>query len=179
MEMSSRLQNVMLGLRLEMGWPAFKPCNDAIGFTAGRPMDLEVGMEIARFAQLLGKDLIYSGWVSTRAKEPVGFTVAYRELLSVDVVDHVVPWAANDEAPVVLVSTRNDEHFAIDRRGSLVRLKGRPNNIGKGRALAMKRIKSTAANLKGEPLANNRVVPIGAKSIEPDVMPLETVVRFD
>ena len=122
MEMLLHHQNMMLAIRKEMGWPAFKPANDCISFCSGRPMDFENGTEIARIAQMLGKDVIYSGWASRKATAPVGFTVAYREMLSVDIIDRLVPYAANDEAPLVLVSTRSDEVFAIDRRGSLVRM---------------------------------------------------------
>ena len=37
--MSLRHQNFMLAVRREMGWPAFKPANDAIAFCSGRQMD--------------------------------------------------------------------------------------------------------------------------------------------
>lgn len=77
----------------------------------------------------------------------------------------------------MLVSTRSDEHFAIDRRGSLIRIAGKPKAIGSGRVLATKRIKATAALMGDEMLASNRIVPSGATSIEPE-SPTETVVRF-
>ena len=176
MEMLLHHQNMMLAVRKEMGWPAFKPANDCISFCSGRPMDFENGTEIARIAQMLGKDVIYSGWTSSKAIEPAGFAVAYREMLSVDIIDRLVPYAANDEAPLVLVSTRSDEFFAIDRRGSLVRMSGKPKTIGAGRKLAMKRIKATAATMGSGMLANNRFVKPGG-SIEPEA-PTETIVRF-
>lgn len=178
MTMILRHQNLMLALRAEMGWPSFKPVNDCLAFTSGKVMTMEVGMEIARIATMLGKDLIYSGWASTTAIKPTSFSLAYREMLSVDVVDKLVPYAANDTAPVTLVSIRGDEVFAIDRRGSLVRLSGKPTNIRKGRELAMKRIKATAAAMNDTLLPTNRFVPIGQDWIAPDTMPVETVVRF-
>ena len=177
MQMNSRHQNTMLALRREMGWPAFKPANDCIGFTSGRTMDFDQGMELARIAQVLGKDVIYSGWASGSASEPSGFSIAYRVLLTVDIIDRVGPFAANDDAPVVLVSTRSDEVFAIDRRGSLVRVPGKPKTIGKGKKLAIKRIKTTAEAMGNELLENNRYVPPGADWIAPEG-PIETVVRF-
>lgn len=177
MEMMLHHQNFMLAVRQQMGWPAFKPANDAIGWTSGREVDFEVGSEVARIAQMLSKDLVYAGWASTRAKDPTSFCVAYREMLTIDIVDRLVPWAASDEAPLVLVSTRADEYFAIDRRGSLVRVEGRPRNIGKGRKLAMKRIKVAAATMGDEMLANNRVVPTGGEWIAPET-PIETIVQF-
>jgi hypothetical protein len=177
MEITVHHQNFMLAVRREMGWPSFKPANDCIGWTSGREMEFAVGTEVARIAQMLGKDLVYTGWANSRAKDPTSFTVAYREMLTVDIIDRVVPWAANDEAPIILVSTRGDEYFAIDRRGSLVRIEGKPKNIGKGRKLAMARIKATAASLGDELLANNRIVPTGGEYIAPET-PVETIVRF-
>lgn len=176
MDMQIHHQNMMFAIRLQMGWPSHKPANDCIGFCSGRTMDVENAMEIARIAQMLGKDLIHSGWANARAKDPTSFTVAYRTMYAVDIVERLVPFAANDEAPLILVSTRSDEFFAIDHRGSLVRLPGKPTNIGKGRKLAMKRIKATAATLGSELLESNRLVKPGA-SVEPEA-PTDTIVRF-
>ena len=172
-----RHQNFMLAVRRELGWPGFKPCNDAIAFCSGRKMDIEVGSEMARLAQTLRKDAVYTGWASLTASTPLGFTIVYREMLAVDIIDHVVPFAANDDASIVFVSTRADEHFAIDHRGTLVRVPGKPKNIGTGRKLAMKRIRATAATMGDELLADNRFVPFGSDWIEPKT-PVETIVRF-
>lgn len=177
MEMMLHHQNTMLALRLEMGWPAFKPANDCIGFSSGGPIDFGVGTELARVAQLLGKDVIYSSWASSKSTKPIGFTVAFREMLTVDIIEGLVPFAANDEAPIVLVSTRGDEFFAVDRRGSLIRMPGKPKNIGNGRKLALQRIKKVAATMSDALLENNRWVAAGADRIEPEA-PVETVVRF-
>lgn len=178
MEMMLRHQNLMLALRAEMGWPLCKPANDCLAFSSGQEMNMQVGMEIARIAQMLGKDIVYSGWSSSKATKPTGFSLAYREMLTVDVVDKLVPYAANDADPVTLVSTRADEYFAIDRRGNLVRVAGKPRDIGKGRQLAMKRLKARAATMRDTLLPGNRHLPTGQDWIEPDAAPVETVVRF-
>jgi len=177
MQLGLQQQNVMLAIRQLVGWPAFKPANDAIGFTAGRPTDFEVGSELARVATMVGKDLIYSEWDSASAAEPTGFTVVYRELLAVDIVDRVVPWAANDEDPLMFVSIRGNDMFAVDRRGSLIRIAGKPKSMAKGRKIAMKRIKTLAATMGDRLLPNNRCVPTGAASIAREI-PTETIVRF-
>lgn len=178
METMLRHQQVMLSLRQEMGWPLSRPANDCIAFTSGRPADFEVGMELGRLSTMLGKDVIYSGWTNIRSAKPTGFTIAYREMLAVDIVDRVVPYAANDDAPVVLVSTRSDEFFAIDTRGSLVRVAGKPKRLGEGRKRAMRRIKVAAATMGDELLAGNRFMPWGAATIEADTPAVETLVRF-
>ena len=177
MEMMLRHQNLMRALRQQMGWPPHKPANDCIAFSSGKPGNFEVGMELGRIAQMLGKDVIHSGWADARATSPVGFSIAYRELLAVDIIDRVLPYAANDKAAIVLVSTRADECFAIDRRGSLVRVPGKPKSLAAGRRLAMKRIKTASKSMGDELLANNRHVAWGAPVIEPEA-PVETIVRF-
>ena len=169
-------QNTMLALRREMGWPAFKPAKDCISFTAGREVDLAQSVKLGRIAQALGKDVICSSWSKVKAVEPAAFCVAYRELLAVDIVDRVIAFAANDTDWIILVSTRSDEHFTIDRRGSLVRVTGKPKRLGNGRKRAMKRIKTVAATLGGEMLASNRLVPIGG-TVAPEAA-VETIVRF-
>ena len=171
-------QNMMRALRVEMGWPRFKPANDCLAFTAGKPIKVATGMEIARIATMLGKDVIYSGWSSTKAAQPVSFALAYREMLSVDVVDRLVPYAANDTALLTLVSIRTDEYFAIDQRGSLVRVPGRPKDVRKGRERAMQRIRATAAAMDDTLLSTNRFVPTGQDWIEPDTAQVETIIRF-
>ena len=170
-------QNFMLAVRREMGWPAFKPSNDCIAFCSGQEMDFAVGAEMVRIATMLGKDGVYTGWKNTTAALPIGFTIIYREMLTVDIIDGVVPYVANDEARLVFVSTRKDETFAVDGRGSLVRMVGRPKAIGKGRARAMKRIRVTAATMDGSLLPGNRFVATWSDWIEPEA-PVETVVQF-
>lgn len=170
-------QNFMLAVRREMGWPTFRPANDCIAFCSGRKMDFTVGSEMARIAQTLRKDAVYTGWANTRTALPASFAIVYRELLTVDIVDRVVPYAANDGAPIVFLSTRADEFFAADSRGSLVRVPGKPRAIGAGRKLAMNRIRATAAMLGDELLENNRFVPTGAEWSEPEAS-FETIIRF-
>lgn len=176
--MTLRHQNFMWGVRREMGWPLFRPVNDCLAFVSGRPMDIEVGLETARVAQVMRKDLIYAGWPSTVAVEPDAFAVIIRELLQVDVIDRCFPWAADETSAIVLVSTRVDESFAIGRRGLLERRPGKPKGLGKGRKLAAKRIRAAAAAMGDELVANNIWLPHGEAWVEPDA-PVETVVRFN
>lgn len=177
MEMIVRHQNFMLALRQLMGWPTFKPVNDAIAFTSGQTMSVPVGAELGRIAQVLNKDLVYSGWSNATAREPEGFAIAFRDLVTVDIIDRLVPFAADDRARLILVSTSTDEHFAIDARGSLIRVTGRPKDIRKGRALAMSRIKAVAATRRSDLLPDNQVVAPGAAVTRPQPLN-ETIVRF-
>lgn len=173
----SHHQNFMLAVRRLMGWPGFRPANDCLCFASGRAVDFETGTELARISQQSRKDVIYTSWANTRARRPSGFTIVCRELLTVDVVTRVVPWCATAEEPLVFLSIRDDEFFALDRRGTLVRLPGRPAGIARGRQLAMKRIAATAATMSDDLLTGNHFVRTGADWVEPEV-PVETVVRF-
>jgi hypothetical protein len=174
--LSLRRQNFMLAVRAEMGWPQFAPANDCIAFCSGRPMDFEVGSEMAHIVTMERKDAVYAGWASVSATEPT-FAIVYRELLSVDVIDRVVPYAEHQDSPIVFVSTTADEFFAVDRRGSLLRLQGKPKNIGKGRKLAMKRIKSAAAASERTLLESNRLIPHGGDWIAPQPAN-DVIVKF-
>lgn len=170
-------QNTMLAVRTEMGWPPYRPANDAVGFTSGRMLDAEVGAELARLAQAMRKDLVYSQWADIRSKGPAAFTIVYRQLHAVDIVDRVIPWAASDVAPLVFLSTRAEETYAIDARGSLTRIYGKPAKIAAGRKLAMKRLKAAAAAKGDELLANNTFLKPGQPWVEP-VANGDTIVRF-
>ena len=166
----------MRALRILLGWPPYAPANDCIAFSSGRSMDLEQGLEIGRIAHSIGKDVIHSSWANPIAREPAGFTIAYRMIDNVDIVQRVVPFAIDDTSRLILVSTTSDEHFAIDSRGSLARASDRPKRMGKGRALAMKRLKALAATLDERLLDDNRQVPIGAPVKRTPTA--GTVVRF-
>ena len=177
MDMTLHHQNFMLAVRRHIGLPDFKPANDSVALLTGRPTDIAVGTELARIADRVQKDAIYTGWRSLTATEPASFTIAYREFLTVDVIDRVVPFAANDEMPIIFVSTRADEFFGIDRRGSLVRVPGKPKAVARGRMLAMKRIKAAAEAMGDTLLETKRWAAPGAGWIEPE-QAVETIVRF-
>ena len=172
-------QNIMTAVRVEMGWPEHTPANDCICFCTGNPMNVEVGMQMARISQQLGKDAVFAEWADPAAKEPGAFSVIYREMMTIDVIDRVVPFAFDGDTPIILVRTCGaEEYFAIDARGSLQRVPGKPKNIGTGRKLAMKRIKARAATMGGDMYANNRYVEPGADWIEPEA-DVATLVRFN
>ena len=162
-----RQQNFMHALRLQMGLPLHQVTNDAIAYTFGQPMSFEVGIEMARIAQMIQKDAICVSFASDAANKPCGFAVIYRELNMVDVIDNCVPFAASDDAPVVLVSIGAKEHFAIDSRGSLIRVQGKPANVAAGKRLAMKRIRVAAAAMGDAQMAGCQIIRPGAAPIAP------------
>jgi len=159
---SVRQQNFMHALRMAMGLPLHRLTNDAIAWTFGQPMDFAVGVEMARIAQVIQQDAVYVSFASESANRPCGFAVVYRELDMVDVVDNCVPHAASADAPITLVNIRSNEHFAVDRRGSLVRLEGKPANLAAGKKLAMSRIRVAAAAMGDAEMAGCQAIKAGA-----------------
>ena len=176
--MMLRHQNWMWALRRAMGWPTFKPINDCIAWASGRLMDIDLGLELARLATAGRKDMVFSCWANTTVAEPSDYIVALRELLSINVVDRCFAYAADETAPVMLVSTRRDEHFAIGSRGLIERREGKPAALGRGRKLAVRRIRAAAATMGDTLCADNLWVPTGGEWIDP-VTPSETVVHFN
>ncbi len=168
-------QRFTLALRREMGWPSFRPANDCLDFSIGGPVDTVTGLKLARIVERECKDLIHTSWRRPAAPWPCDFAVVIRMLLTLDVVTGLAPWCAGDDDPVILVGV--DEFFAHDRRGSLVRLAGRPAMIVPGRRLALRRIEAAARARSVRHLAGKRLVRTGGDWIEPEV-PAEIPVRF-
>lgn len=173
-----KTQNIAWGLRQEMGYPLFAPTNDCTAFAGGGHADLAKGMEIAVLAIQMRKDVIYLGWQDVADAAPSTFAVALREMLQVDWVDGLFPFAADDTAPIVLVSTKRDEHIAVGLRGLLERRPGKPGALGKGKARAMRRIRRAAATMRNELAENNVWLPRGDPWREPPASERETIIRF-
>lgn len=170
-------QNLMLSLRQAMGWPLYKPQNDCIAWCSGKTLDFNAHLQLGRICRMVGKDLVYSAWSSAAALMPADFTVAYRTMMTVDVASGIVPFAANDLDPVILVDPRLDQHFSINERGTLVRYFGRPKAVATGHRRAMKRIESAANTMGDKVLTTNRRINWDAIGIEPDSIPTDTIVR--
>lgn len=160
-----RQQNFMHALRMAMGLPLHRLTNDAIAFTFGQPIDLALGVELARIAQGVQQDAVYVSFANASANRPIGFSIAYRELDVVDVINDCVPHAESPDARITLVNIRANEHFAIDRRGSLMRLEGKPANVAAGKKLAMARIRVAAAAMGDAQMAACQVILAGADPI--------------
>lgn len=174
-----RNQNFAWGLRQEMGYPLFAPANDCTAFAGGAVPDIAYSMEICCIASAMRKDIIYLGWSHVDDAEPSGIAVALRDMLHVDWIDRLFPWAADAASPIVLVSTRRDEHIAVGARGLLEQRVGKPAKaLGKGKRLAMQRIRRAAATMGDELAANNIHLPRGSEWQEPPRSSGETIVRF-
>ncbi len=173
-----KTQNIAWGLRQEMGYPLFAPANDCTAFAGGGIADLAKGMEIAVLATQMRKDVIYLGWRTVADAAPARFAVALREMLQVDWIDGLFPHAADDTAPIVLVSSGRDEHIAVGPRGLLERRAGKPRALRVGKARAMRRIRPAASTMADRLAENNVFLPRGDAWREPPASPGETIIRF-
>jgi len=174
-----KMQNFAWGLRQQMGYPLFAPANDCTAFAGGGLADFAKGMEVACLANQMRKDVVYLGWSAPADAAPTTFAVAIREMLQVAWLDSMVPWAADDILPILLVSIRHDQHVVVGSRGLLERRSGTPANaLGRGRKLAMQRIRRAAATMGDHLAANNVLLAPGEAWREPPTASGDTVVRF-
>ena len=173
-----RQQNINLAIRQLMGWPPYKPSNDCIAFACGVPLDPLLALKVAQMAEEMRKDWVYAQYLKPTAPMPAKMGIVYRGLASVDVLDDCHLWAADADAPLKVVSPRTDEHFAIDCRGSLQRIAGRPKNLAKGRALALRRVRKLAAGYDHVALPDSVFMSAAEPWVEPARQPRDTLVRF-
>lgn len=171
-------QNIAWGLRQQMGYPLPAPANDCTAFAGGGLADLAKGMEIAVLATQMRKDVIYLGWRTVADAAPATFSVALREILQVDWIHGLIPYASDDIAPVLLVTTRREEHIAVEPRGLLERRPGKPGALGTGKARAMRRIRRAAATMADRLADNNVFMLRGEAWREPPTSSGETIIRF-
>jgi hypothetical protein len=88
------------------------------------------------------------------------------------------PYAADDSSPIMLVSTRRDEHILVGPRGLLERRPGKPGSLGTGKARAMRRIRRAAATMADRLADNNVFLPRGDAWREPPASSGDTIIRF-
>lgn len=156
-----RQQNYVNALRIEMGLPLHALANDGIGYMFGPPVDVPASAELARIAQEIGKDLVHVSFQNAIVRKPIGFTVVWRELDHVEVMTNCMPYVSEGNG-VSLVCLRSDGQFAVDSRGSMIRLSVKPVDLRTGRKLAMRLIKKTADSLACEHLADTQTIQSGA-----------------
>lgn len=131
------LQNHMLAIRSEMGYPLFAPACHTLAWSAGGPIDMQVGMDLARLAQTTGRDLIYGAWESAERERPSEYVLALRQPHLVEIVRNCSFYAADEAAPLILMCETRDEHYVLNDRLFLERRRGLPGRrleLGKRRA---------------------------------------------
>ena len=173
-----RQQNINLAIRQLMGWPPYKPSNDCIAFGCGAPLDPLLALKVVQMAEEMRKDWVYAQYLKPAARMPARIGIVYRRLADVEVIDDCLLWVADAEAPLIVVSPRTDEHFAVDARGSLQRVAGRPKGLAKGRALAMRRVRTLAAGYDHVALPDSVFMSAADPWVEPARQPRDTLIRF-
>lgn len=174
-----KTQQFCLSIRHLLGYPLYKPVNDCTAFASGGPVDIGKAMDLARLAEQSRKDFVYTAWNDLADRDPATIAVALRETDGIEMLDRCFLWAANDDAPLVIVSTRADVHIVMGARGFLERHPGRPAKaLAAGKALAARRVRATVKLMGSELLDSNVVVPAGGEWRDQPPVRRETVVRF-
>ncbi|MCE7797359.1 hypothetical protein LWE61_12415 [Sphingobium sufflavum] len=173
------MQNHMLAIRQEMGYPLTAPACHTIAWSAGGPVDIQIGMDLGRLAETAGRDMVYGAWASVAQELPTDYVLALRGPMVVDIIRNCTFYAADDTTPIVVLSEYQDEHFVLNERLYLERRRGMPGRrLALGRRRAMERIRVVAAGLDDVMLEGNAIVQRGGRWTPPAPTPVETVIRF-
>lgn len=162
-----RWQRNAWALREEMGFPLTTMTDESVVWAGGGVADFEKGMEIARVAADLGRDVIYLGYRTAKAPQPVQVGLAYRDPALITWRPKLELWAADREAPVILVDRIEGERYERGERNVLIRRAGLPAvDLARGRRMAEDRVRR-AAKLKSDNLDSGSYhVPHGASVAE-------------
>ncbi len=153
-------QNLVLGLRQQIGYPLYAPSRHTMAFSSGRPVDLVRRMEMSVAAEDMQRDIVYVAFKSLNSQYCVSISLAIRERNYVDWVSNVVAWAKDETSDIVLVDRPGNQHFVLNERCQLERREGLPTaHLTAGRKLASERIRAAAAALPQELQDHNQLVP--------------------
>lgn len=177
--MTVRRQQIAWAVKTELGFQICTVPNDTLTMAGGEVADPVKAMELAAMAPKLKTDLLYLGFRTTKAKEPCQVALAFRDDLCVDWRDQLQLYAADQNAPLILVDVARGERYVRAGRNQLIRMEGVPANLARGRKLAMARVRRTAAIMPQELSAGHFFVPPGDDVLRhrPDATG-ETVVRL-
>jgi hypothetical protein len=177
--MAVRHQQLAWAIKLELGFQICGLPNDCLTMSAGGVADPVKAMELAAIALKLKADILYLGFRAASAKEPCQIALAYRDDLCVDWRDELQLYAADPDAPLILVDTARGEHYARGGRNQLIRVQGMPVDLARGRKRAMARVRRTAAIMPQELSGGSFFVPPGEDVLDHQPQPSgETVVRL-
>lgn len=172
-------QNLVLGLRQQIGYPLYAPARHTMAFSSGRPVDLVRRMEMSVTAEDMQRDIVYVAFKSLNSEHCVSISLAIRERNYVDWVSNVVAWAKDETSDIVLIDRTGNEHFFLNERCQLERSEGVPDvHLTAGRMLASERIRAAAAALPQRLQDHNQLLPETGWA---DRVPIrqEIVVGFD
>lgn len=164
--MAIRQQQLALAVKRELGFQTCGVPNDSLVMAAGKPADPVRAMELAAMAPTFAKDMIYLGYRTVRSKEPSDIALAFRDDLCVDWRAGLQLYAADYDAPLILVDTERGEHYARGGRNQLIRVAGVPSDLARGHKRAMARVRRTAAIMPATLNDTNYFVPAGERAVD-------------
>lgn len=154
-----RRQQLCQALKSVMGFSITGAANDSVQMLAGPPADFGLGLRISAIAAQLGKDAIYLSFGSLQAKEFAEIGVAFRDDLVVDWRSNLQPYAADQDAPLVLVDVQRGGRFERGERNMLVFRECLPDGLERGRRIAMTRIRRAGAAMPAKISSESSWVP--------------------
>ena len=171
------LQNHMLSIRAEMGYPLTAPACHTLSWSSGGPVDIQVGMDLARLAQIRSRDVIYGAWHALEHERPSEYVLALRQPHTVDIIRKCSFYAANETAPLNLMCEARDEHYVLNDRLFLERRSGMPGRrLELGKRRAEERIILSPHARLDEMLDGGGIMPRGGEYMPTYAEPSETVV---
>lgn len=146
-------------LRLEMGYPAYKPATNSVAFCASAPKDPLEAMHIASLAQELNKDVVHVG-IETIKVGPVNIALATRHECSVRWTPDCLLYAESESAPIQILT--KDKAWGVGPRSILTATKLPPaKKRRRGIEIAMRRWRAAAAAMGPVELVGGMHVPNG------------------
>ena len=153
-------QNLVLGLRQQIGYPLHAPSRHTMAFSSGRPVDLVRRMEMSVAAEDMQRDIVYVAFKSLSSQNCVSISLSIRERNYVDWISNVVAWAKDETSDIVLIDRAGNQHFVLNERCQLQRREGVPTqHLTAGRKRASERIRAVAAALPQRLQDHNQLMP--------------------
>lgn len=154
-----RRQQLCWALKSEMGFSIEGAANDSVQMLGGQPADVVMGLRISAIAAQLSKDAIYLSFKTLYAKDFAQVGVAFRDDLVVDWRSDLQPYAADQDAPLVLVDVQRGGRLQRGERNMLVFREGVPDGLERGRRIAIARVRKAAATMPAKISSETSWVP--------------------
>lgn len=159
-----KLQTFAFAVRQQLRFPLHATANESTKFATASVPDLTRSLEVSALAQEMGRDIICFGWASVQDDEPTTISIAYREQDFVDWIQNCQLWAADQDAPMMLVDEVRRQHFVRGARGVLERRDGLPaKKLAAGKRCARRRIRRAAAEMPTHLVSDTVCMPQGAR----------------
>lgn len=148
-----RNQKVAWSLKRLLGLPTYAAPDNGLHVAAGGIADTAKGAQIAVLAGATGRDVLYLGFRTGRAKEVSQLGIGWRGSVAIEWREGLKLYAPSAPGPLVLLDTHRGCSFVRGARNSLVEQPGLPKDINRGHRVAMTRLRQAVAQMCCDELA--------------------------